>query len=222
MIWGYWTHQVDVEQVTETETKLSIDFRTPRHRVTGLISTIFFVLIPSLIVFLAIQYFGLMENILVRILVIVAGLVVFLILGALLARLHNYYVCPQASMEFDRQSGMMTVRLGRLGKREEMKTLPIANIRAIVFVRLRTDPHCAQLLLERTDGNIISIELDAFAPITASKDQNQVEEYERVAQRIHRFLNLPASVRSVIQNDVWRGQSELAVDPPASEPGFRG
>jgi hypothetical protein len=47
------------------------------------------------------------------------------------------------------------------------------------------------------------------------------EEYKQIAQRIHRFLDLPAPVRSISQNDVWRGQSKLAFDTPASEAGTR-
>ena len=46
------------------------------------------------------------------------------------------------------------------------------------------------------------------------------EEYKQIAQRIHRFLDLPAPVRSISQNDVWRGQSKLAYTPE-SEAGTR-
>lgn len=223
MIWGYLTHQVDVEQVIETETELRIELRTPiKDNVAGIMSAITFVLIPYLLVFLGLKYFGLIENIIARIMVILVDLVVILIILGLLVRIQNYYACPQALIVFDKQSGMMTVRLGRLGKNEKVNTLTLADIRAVVFVRLLGHFPKAQLLLERTDGGIVSIELDAFAPITASKNQSQVEAYEQVAQRIHRFLDLLTPVRSVVRDDVWRGESKLSFDTPASEPTIQG
>lgn len=92
MIWGYLTHQVDVEQVIETETELRIELRTPiKDNVAGIMSAITFVLIPYLLVFLGLKYFGLMENIIARIMVILVDLVVILIILGLLVRIQNYY-----------------------------------------------------------------------------------------------------------------------------------
>jgi len=208
-------HVLEVEQVTETEKILSIDLRTPKSFAALSAGITAFTFIASLLAFLVVQHFGLMENMLVRILIIVAGLGVLLFLAAMIAMTWDYYTCPQALIVFDRQSGMMTVRLGN---HEETKTLPLTEIRAIVFVRVQRDPPSAQLLLERTDGVIVSLELEnRFAP--TSVKSSDIEEYKQVAQRIHRFLELPTPVRSVSQNDVWRGQSKLAFDTPASEAG---
>ncbi|ABQ89800.1 hypothetical protein RoseRS_1400 [Roseiflexus sp. RS-1] len=208
-------HVLEVEQVTETEKSLSIDLRTPKSFAALNAGITAFIFVAALLVFLVVQYFGLMENMLVRVLVIVAGLGVLLALVTMIVMLWDFYTCPRALIVFDRQSGMMTVRLGN---QEETKKLPLSEIRAIVFVHVQCDPPSAQLLLERTDGVIVSLELETrFAP--TSVKSSDIEEYKQIAQRIHRFLDLPTPVRSVSQNDVWRGQSKLAFDTPASEAG---
>lgn len=208
-------HVLEIEQVTETEKSFSIDLRTPKSFAAVSAGITAFSFIAALLTFFVVQHFGLMGNMLVRILIIATGLGVLLFLVAMIAITWDYYTCSRALIVFDRESGMMTVRLEN---QKEAKKLPLTEIRAIVFVRVQRDPPSAQLLLERTDGVIVSLELETrFAPTTVTS--SSIEEYERIAQRIHRFLDLPMPVRSVTRSDVWRGENKLAFDTPAPEPG---
>lgn len=205
-------HPLDVKHIRETDQQLIIEFRAPRAGITaGAMVWLVFILVPSWLVYAGLQSLDLLDNTLIRIVMMVAGgLAALVLLGGIIV-LWGIYTDPPVLITFDRQSGLMTAVQG-----ENTKTMPLTDIQAIILVNVRRGQGYVQLLLERTDGVIVALDLDSKIAPTGQADDKQ---YEPLAQRICQFLGLSTPVRYVSRNAYWQGESDLLADASVQAPG---
>lgn len=205
-------HPLYVKHIRETDQQLIIEFRAPRAGMTaGAMVWLVFILVPSWLVYSGLQSLDLLDNTLVRIVMIVAAGSAVLYLLGLISVLWDIYTDTPVLITFDRQSGLMTVVQGK-----NTKTMPLTDIRSIILVNVQRGPGYVQLLLERTDDVIVSLDLESKIAPTSQADDKQ---YEPLAQRICQFLGLSTPVRYVTRNTYWQGECDLFSDAPAQASG---
>lgn len=201
-------HPMDVKHIQETDQQLIIDFRPPRATsISGAMTWLVLILVPSVLVFGVLQSFDLLDNTLIRMVMMVAVCLAVLVLFAIGVVVWEVYTDPPVLITFDRKSGLMTVVQG-----ENTRTMPLMDIHAIILVNVHRGKGYVQLLLERTDGVIVSLDLESKIALTSPMEDKQ---YEPLAQRIHQFLGLFAPIRSVSRQTYWQGERDLVAGTPA-------
>lgn len=201
-------HPMDVKQIQETDQQLIIDFRPPRATlISGAMTWLVFILVPCVLVFGALQSFDLLDNTLVRVVMMLAACLAVLVLFAVGVVVWEVCTDPPVLITFDRKGGLMTVVQG-----ENTRTMPLMDIHAIILVNVHRGKGYVQLLLERTDGVIVSLDLESKIALTSPMEDKQ---YEPLAQRIHQFLGLSAPIRSVSRQTYWQGERDLVTGTPA-------
>ncbi len=201
-------HPMDVKNIQETDQQLIIDFCPPRATsISGAMTWLVFILVPYVLVFGVLQSFDLLDNTLVRVVMMLAACLVVLVLFAVSVVVWEVYTDHPVLITFDRKSGLMIVVQG-----ENTRTMPLMDIHAIILVNVHRGKGYVQLLLERTDGVIVSLDLESKIALTSPMEDKQ---YEPLAQRIHQFLGLFAPIRSVSRQTYWQGERDLVAGTPA-------